>query len=569
MTNSPGFHAARDTAMRRLSLGAWAVSPVAPLVAWSVGNNSAIVLVLGLSFAALGTLGVRIGGPNGRAAAALALVGQAVAMTASLAGHPWQLDSHMAFFAFLAIVMAMSDRRAMLIAAGTIAAHHLVLAVAMPALVFPSAGLVTNVERTLLHGVIVVIETAVLVWAIGNRNRMDADAVAREEQLAAASAETEAALARAETSRAEAEQALADARASAEQAEAMRRAAEEEAERALQADRAARAVEEAERARKDAERAEQARVFDTLRGALHELSQGHLDVAIDESFDERYEVLRRDFNSAVVGLADAIASALASAASINTEAHHITDAADDLSRRTETQAATLQETVTSIGQIAASVRSAAEGARQANEVVTDARASAESSGTVVRNAVDAMGRIASSSDEISKIIRVIDDIAFQTNLLALNAGVEAARAGDAGRGFAVVASEVRALAQRSSDAANEIGQLIAASGEHVSRGVKLVGEAGDALGRISGSVTDIAAHVARIAASAEEQANALSEVDAAMQQLDHVTQKNAAMFEETTAASHTLRQEADTLNGAMSRFRTGSAAWPTDARRTG
>ena len=227
------------------------------------------------------------------------------------------------------------------------------------------------------------------------------------------------------------------------------------------------------------------------------------------------------------------------------------------SRRTEHQAATLEETAAALAEITAAVNSAAEGARSARAVVAEARGNSENSGRVVQDAVAAMGEIASSSNQISRIVGVIDDIAFQTNLLALNAGVEAARAGEAGRGFAVVASEVRALAQRSSEAAREIGGLISASAQQVDKGVTLVGEAGEALRQIASSVNGISDHVSDIATSAQEQSASLTEVNGAMAQLDQVTQQNAAMFEETTAASQSLVAQADTLSDRMARFRVG------------
>jgi methyl-accepting chemotaxis protein len=179
-----------------------------------------------------------------------------------------------------------------------------------------------------------------------------------------------------------------------------------------------------------------------------------------------------------------------------------------------------------------------------------------------------MDEISASSDQISKIIGVIDDIAFQTNLLALNAGVEAARAGDAGRGFAVVASEVRALAQRSSEAAREINDLITTSGQHVKSGARLVGQAGDALRQIAASVTGISDHVTEIVTSSQEQSASLSEVNSAMGQLDQVTQQNAAMFEETTAASHALVQQADRLTAGIARFRVAGARATAPATHT-
>ncbi len=223
---------------------------------------------------------------------------------------------------------------------------------------------------------------------------------------------------------------------------------------------------------------EQTQMIDALRDALGRLSGGDLSSQIEVPFAGANDQLRTDFNAAVARLNETISAVAARAATIRGEVEDISSASDDLSRRTEHQAATLEETAAALTEITASVSSAADGARQANEVVSQARKNAEQSGGVVRDAVAAMGEIAESSKKISSIISVIDDIAFQTNLLALNAGVEAARAGDAGRGFAVVASEVRALAQRSSDAAREINALISASGEHVTRGVTLVGDAG-------------------------------------------------------------------------------------------
>ncbi len=311
--------------------------------------------------------------------------------------------------------------------------------------------------------------------------------------------------------------------------------------------------------------AEQSRVMTELKSALTELSDGNLRVRIETAFPGDYEALRTDFNRAVSELDGAIARILASADTILGEADNVSGAADDLSRRTERQAATLEETAAAISELTASVASAASGAKQANDVVDDARDNAATSGDVVRQAVDAMGEIANSSEQISRIIGVIDEIAFQTNLLALNAGVEAARAGDAGRGFAVVASEVRALAQRSSEAAREITDLISTSSEHVKKGVSLVGKAGHALTEIVASVGGIAEHVSGIAASAREQSTGLDEINTAMNQLDQVTQKNVAMFEETMASSKLMTTEATSLVSITHRFQcSGSRATASD-----
>ncbi len=300
--------------------------------------------------------------------------------------------------------------------------------------------------------------------------------------------------------------------------------------------------------------AEQAAVVNTLADSLGRLARGDLTARIDASFPGAYQKLKDDFNGAVNSLKSAMASISDSTTAINAGSSEIANAADDLSKRTEQQAARLEETAAALDQITATVKRSAEGARQAATVVTGAREDAEHSGEVVRQAISAMGEIERSSNEISQIIGVIDEIAFQTNLLALNAGVEAARAGDAGRGFAVVASEVRALAQRSAQAAKEIKTLISASSGQVGKGVQLVGQTGQALSGIVGKVGEIHDLVGEISASAQEQATALGDVNSAVNQMDQMTQQNAAMVEQTTAAARSLRGEAGQLTTLVNRF---------------
>ena len=325
-----------------------------------------------------------------------------------------------------------------------------------------------------------------------------------------------------------------------------------------------RSMSEQERLANEAEKAriaEEDRVALTaLAEGLAAMSNGDLTHRFTVEVAPRSQQLKTDFNAAIAQLQQALSVVLSNVAGIRSGAGEISQAADDLSRRTEQQAASLEETAAALDEITATVNKTASGARQASEVVQAAKGDAETSGVIVRDAVEAMQAIEGSSSQINQIIGVIDEIAFQTNLLALNAGVEAARAGEAGRGFAVVASEVRALAQRSAEAAKEIKTLISASTTQVGSGVKLVGQTGEALQRIVDRVAEIDGLVSEIAASAQEQAIGLAEVNTAVNQMDQVTQQNAAMVEQSTAASHSLAQEAEALQASVAQFKVGSGA---------
>ncbi|WP_333897127.1 methyl-accepting chemotaxis protein, partial [Brevundimonas aurantiaca] len=315
-----------------------------------------------------------------------------------------------------------------------------------------------------------------------------------------------------------------------------------------------RSMTEQERAAREAEKAAEAEAdrvtIEALGRGLAAMADGDLTYRIETEFAPKAAQLKTDFNAAIAQLQQALSVVVGNIAGIRSGAGEISQAADDLSRRTEQQAAGLEETAAALDEITATVNKTASGARQASDVVQAAKGDAETSGVIVRDAVQAMQAIEGSSDQISQIIGVIDEIAFQTNLLALNAGVEAARAGEAGRGFAVVASEVRALAQRSAEAAKEIKTLISTSSTQVGSGVKLVGQTGEALQRIVDRVAEIDGLVAEIAASAQEQAIGLAEVNTAVNQMDQVTQQNAAMVEQSTAASHSLAQEAQSLQAS-------------------
>jgi methyl-accepting chemotaxis protein len=299
---------------------------------------------------------------------------------------------------------------------------------------------------------------------------------------------------------------------------------------------------------------EQAFVMERIAAGLARLSRGDLTVRVVDQFPEGYGQLRTDFNGAMEHLDQAMGQILTAVGGIGRSSDEITAAADNTARRSEHQAASLEETAAALDEITATVRRASQGANDAARVVGSTREDAERSGDVVRDAVAAMNGIEQSSQQIGQIIGVIDEIAFQTNLLALNAGVEAARAGDAGRGFAVVAQEVRALAQRSAEAAKEIKTLISTSAGQVGQGVKLVGQTGDALQGIVFKVGEIDALVKELAASAGEQATSLHEVNSAVNQMDQGVQQNAAMIEQATAVSHALKTEIGGLVQMMSRF---------------
>jgi len=322
----------------------------------------------------------------------------------------------------------------------------------------------------------------------------------------------------------------------------------------------ARRQQAASLAERDRAEAAQALVVSTLADCLGRLASGDLTARVEPDFSGEFDRIKRDFNRSAQSLAEAMSTIAGATNNLRMGSGEIAVAAEDLSRRTEQQAASLEETAAALDQITATVRASAEGARQASAAASGARIDATSSGEVMRDAVTAMDEIAQSSNQVSQIIGVIDEIAFQTNLLALNAGVEAARAGEAGRGFAVVAQEVRSLAQRSAEAAKEIKVLISTSGQQVSRGVKLVTETERALTGIVDKVTDIDGLIAAISRSAQEQATGLHQVNAAVNQMDQVTQQNAAMVEEATAAAANIESESRNLAELVGRFEIGSQA---------
>ncbi|MBP0482706.1 methyl-accepting chemotaxis protein [Sagittula sp. M10.9X] len=330
-------------------------------------------------------------------------------------------------------------------------------------------------------------------------------------------------------------------------------------------------LQEAERNEKRAkeENGRRVELFQTLGVAMSQLRGGRLQSRIAagdwNDLGDSYVQLCSDFNDLAVALQVLVDSLRASTGTVQTNAHELSSMSDEMSRRAEMQAATLEESAAALDVLAAGVKSAADRAEDADRKVVEGRRRAEQGGEVMGRALQAMSSIAKSSEQISQIITVIDDIAFQTNLLALNAGVEAARAGESGKGFSVVASEVRGLAQRASESANEIKELVLNSADQVEDGERLVQATSETLTHIVESVTEVSEMVAGIATLSREQAGNVEEINVGIGELDKVTQQNAAMVSQTSTASQQLTVEATRLSDLLTRFTGGGSVAPATA----
>jgi methyl-accepting chemotaxis protein len=415
-------------------------------------------------------------------------------------GSPWQLDMHMLFFAYLAVLALLADWRVIVVGAGLTALHHIAMNFLSPQMLFSGGA---DLARVMFHAAILVLEAGALTLLC-----------TRIEGLVSGLKETR---------------------------------------------RKQEAAEEGNAREQRRRLAEQGENIKTLSEALGKLSAGDFTHRVDtaDTSSEDRRALGEAFNSASAKLAQIIGEVSASATSVSTGSSEIRAASDDLATRNEKQAASLEETASAMREVTKLVRQSATNAGAASESMAQTHKQAREGGKTVERAVEAMSAIEASSGEITQIIDVIDSIAFQTNLLALNAGVEAARAGEAGKGFAVVATEVRALAQRSADAAKDIKKLISASSAQVSDGVALVGETGDLLGAILDRVGEVTGEVDAIAEMAASQASNLEQVSASIEEMDQMTQRNAAMVEQTTAAARSLSSEASRLEDMVARFDAG------------
>jgi len=426
----------------------------------------------------------------------------------------------------------------------------------MPSLIYPTGGLWENIERTLLHAGIVVLETVALVITVLQLVRLERATQLKTNELLESLAVSDAARKEAQLSQKQAEEAKQDAQQAQERAEATVLQLEAAEVTRQSAEIEKHKIQKNHDERDKAKSQEQALVVEALRIALRRLGTGDLTARISRSLPKEYDELRDGFNAAVRSLEEMVSEVATRSMQMDAEIHEISMSTNDLALQTEQQAMTLGSTSLALGALTRIVKENADSVDEVNGSSQSAQLSAKQSGEIVSDASVAMQLVMGEAQEIAKIVEVIDAISFQTNLLALNAGVEAARAGDAGRGFAVVASEVRALAQRSAESATDIRTIISRSEEQVAKGSNKISDSVSALEKVVAAVQGITERMELIAGSTQQQSVEISSVNASVGDLGAATQRNAAQFEQTNAACLSLAQNASTLRELTERFKT-------------
>ena len=546
MTQSEGLDIA--TLKRLLALGVWIHPPIIAGLAWMAGTQPLVAGALSAALALLTTLAGRRDDLSAHLLLAVALVGQPALMTGALAGHPWQIDAHMYFFAVLAILSALADERIVIAGAGAVALHHLGLNFSLPVLLFPGGA---DSARVLFHAVIVVIEAAFLVMMIRNRLALQTRAEAEAEAARAAAEEVKAAEARSMLERDRVMETL-EAEFSAV------------VDRGLRGDFSTRIETRFDDPVLTRLAAGVNGLYDAIDGSLAgvearltQLAAGDLGAEMTDGAEGRFREMRDRMNETVRSLRALISGVAQASGDAQGAAERIRSESRQLSEQSGEQAAAVEETAAALEQISASVRSNADLLDEAEGMARGAVERTEHGEAASKRTVGAVNRIKDSSDKITAIISMIEGIAFQTNLLALNAAVEAARAGEAGSGFAVVASEVRALAQRTTEAAAEVGGLVRESGAAVADGVKTVEETGAALAEIGEAVRALIVRVGEVARSGREQSGGVGEVGAAVSRIDGAIQRNAASAQSAADAAEDLAAMVARLDEMVAGFRNG------------
>ncbi|QHQ33923.1 methyl-accepting chemotaxis protein [Algicella marina] len=527
--------------------------PVIAAICLLLGQNIIVFASLSAVLCLVPLAMLRLNPQAAKISIAINLVAQASLITASLAGHPWQVDSHMYFFAIIAVLSTLVDIRALLAATALIAVHHLTLNFLLSSLIYPGGA---SILRTVFHAVILIIESTALI--LMTHFRLELTAAAETDNQRARQAEQRA-------QQALTEMEAASARSETEREELMKLMEQEFTALVSQGvegrfgSKITRSFDN-ERMNKLAESlnalfAAIAETLGDIQQNLSSIASGDLSHSMDKALRGQFEELRQGVNGSVASLRGMIGDVQSAVVVARANTSEINNEAAALAQRNEKQAARVQETSATMEQLTETVSANSKRLDEAESLARHLTDRTDEGSRAVSRAVSAVGRIQESSGRITEIISVIESIAFQTNLLALNAAVEAARAGEAGKGFAVVASEVRTLAQRSSEAARDISVLIEATTSSVSQGVEMVEQTGTALGLITESLDALAGTISQIANSGREQFENIAEMRDNIRDMDGNIQSNASMASRSAAAAQALDSNISQLSAIAEKFR--------------